>query len=281
MSGEQSTSRNWDDAVSDYEQYLEILSRQFADEAIAMVGGAAPGTSVLDVAAGTGALSIAAARSGARVLATDSSPAMVNRLAERLSIFPSCSAQVIDGQALEIADGAFDAAFCFFGIYIFPDWRLGLRELFRAVRPGGHGCVSTTRDPLGAGPNLVLFEALRAAFPERKLPPMPEAVTLLSEPKSLEAEMRAAGFDDVEVRAVERTWSVPSLDSLQENLDRIYSSYPPYVGLEPAQREALKPALVASARKHVAPGGAVEIPTVGLLAVGRKAERMGSARGVA
>ncbi len=274
MSDEERISRgtHWDDAVADYEQYLETLSRQFADEAITMVGGVGPGASVLDVAAGTGALSIAAARAGARVLATDISPAMVSRLAERLAMFPGCSAKAMDGQRLETPDGAFDAAFCFFGIFVLPNWRLGLRELFRVVRPGGHGCVLTTRDALGAGQNLILFEALRAAFPERSLPAMPEALKLLSEPKSFEAEMRAAGFDDVEIRAVERTWSVPSLDSFAANLDRIYSSYPPYVDLEPIQRDALKPVLVAYARKHVTPGGAIEIPTVGLLAVGRKAE---------
>ena len=73
----------------------------------------------------------------------------------------------MDGQRLETPDEAFDAAFCFFGTFILPDWRLGLRELFRAVRRGGHGCVLTTRDALGAGQNLILLEALRAAFPER------------------------------------------------------------------------------------------------------------------
>ena len=104
------------------------------------------------------------------------------------------------------------------------------------------------------------------------MPPLPEPLTLLSEPKSLESELRAAGFADVEIRAVERTWSMPSLDSFAANLDRIYSSYPLYVNLEPMQRDALGSALIAAARKHLASDGAVEIPTVGLLAAGRKAE---------
>ena len=50
-----SRSAHWDDAVADYEKYLEPLSRQFANEAITTVRGVGSETSVLDVAAGTGA----------------------------------------------------------------------------------------------------------------------------------------------------------------------------------------------------------------------------------
>jgi len=70
-----------------------------------------PGMRFLDVAAGSGALSIPAARLGARVLATDMSPVMLDLLEERarqegLNI----ETRLMDGHALEFEDNSFDMA---------------------------------------------------------------------------------------------------------------------------------------------------------------------------
>jgi len=64
-----------------------------------------PGMRFLDVAAGSGALSIPAARLGARVLATDISPAMLERLEQRARDEGlSVETRVMDGHALGSPD---------------------------------------------------------------------------------------------------------------------------------------------------------------------------------
>ena len=56
---------------------------ELANEALRLVG-LEPGERFLDVAAGTGGLSLPAARLGAQVLATDWSPAMIERFEARV-----------------------------------------------------------------------------------------------------------------------------------------------------------------------------------------------------
>ena len=161
-----SRTTHWDDAVADYEMYPENLSGQFADEAIAMVGEVDPRTNVLDVAAGTGLLRIAAARTGAHVLATDNSPAMVARLSERLAEYPGCSARIMDGQALEVHDG-------FFRRRVVLLWNLRVRRF----------SPRTARTPpsAAAGWTGVRAYAARSAWrlAKPRVAPMPKSLLLL------------------------------------------------------------------------------------------------------
>ena len=106
----------------------------------------------------------------------------------------------MDGQALEVADGSFDAAFSVFGVMLFPDWR---RELGRAVRAGGRGCMAVWQGVSGAGPMILLTEALADAFPDKAPPAMPEGMAALIRPGAFVREMEAAGFQDVAVQTAE------------------------------------------------------------------------------
>jgi SAM-dependent methyltransferase len=256
--------------VEFYEATAEPLTRQCVSTAFAMVGGVRSGTSVLDVAAGPGGLSVAAAEAGARVRATDLSPAMVARLSQRLGPYANCTAQVMDGQALDVQDGAFDAVFSMFGVVNLPDWRQGLRELARATRAGGHGCISTWTDPRGVGPVPILVEALRTTFPEVALfPPDGEGVTLLRSPAVLQTAMGAVGFEDVEVREVEVIWTGPSLEAFVADRDRLYGFMPGYAALTPADRDRLAPALRRAAQNR-GPDGSVRVVSTALVAAGRR-----------
>jgi ubiquinone/menaquinone biosynthesis C-methylase UbiE len=100
---------------------------------------------VLDVATGTGVAAEAAieavGRSGA-VVATDLSPAMLEKARGRLSEKLNVSLAVEDGQSLTFPDQQFDAVLCAMGLMLFPDPARGLSEFRCVVREGRWAAVS-------------------------------------------------------------------------------------------------------------------------------------------
>jgi len=108
-----------------------------------------PGSSVLDVATGTGDLAIEAASRGAEVVGTDFSEGMLVRARAKA---PGIAFEQGDALALPYPDGRFDAATVGFGARNFADLDQGLREMARVVRPGGRVVVleitTPTRPPL-------------------------------------------------------------------------------------------------------------------------------------
>ncbi|WP_343039176.1 class I SAM-dependent methyltransferase [Propylenella binzhouense] len=241
-------SDTWDATAADYEALAEPFTRQYAEKALELAGGVRPGERVLDVAAGTGALTLAAARAGARVLATDFSPGMVARLRQRLESEgmdrAGCEARVMDGQALELPDGGFDAAFSVFGVMLFPDHRKGLAELARVLRPGGRAAVAVWTRKEGAGPALVLVDAFRSAFPDRDAPSFPApGMRRLMHADALVEDMREAGLREVTVTTVTGAWTAPSADWVADNADRLYRQFPLYAALGEGERRQVREAI--------------------------------------
>src|SRR3954464_4988149 len=105
----------WDDHVSSYEAVFEPVTNAFAAHALDALD-IRPGLRCLDVGAGSGGAALFAARRGASVLAIDGSTRMVRRIAERArDVHPgTVDAAVMDGDALALQDGSFDAAVSIF-----------------------------------------------------------------------------------------------------------------------------------------------------------------------
>jgi SAM-dependent methyltransferase len=123
-------------ALGDYESVarrLQPLADDLVDTACLVHG-----SRVLDVAAGTGNVAVAAVSRGARVLACDSSPAMVESGQKRTrGEHLPVEWRVADMQALPLPDHAMDAALSAFGVMFASDPERAAGELFRVVRPGG------------------------------------------------------------------------------------------------------------------------------------------------
>lgn len=266
-----SDEARWDAMAVSYERWAEPLTVQFARAALSLAGGIARGERVLDVAAGTGALALAAAEAGGRVLATDFSPGMVARLRERLDPFAGSEARVMDGQALEVEDGTFDASFSVFGVMMFPDWRRGLAELARATRPGGRVIVVSWVNPEGAGPALLLRQALIRASPESALPPPPPGMLALCTPEGLEAEMVRAGCGEVAVHAVDGSWGRPSVDQAMADIDEVLRMMAHHhAGQGDDGRARARGLLRADLEARAEPDGAVRVPATANVAIGSK-----------
>jgi ubiquinone/menaquinone biosynthesis C-methylase UbiE len=255
--------------ATQYEAAAEPMTRQCIPPAFAMVGGIRSGMSVVDIASGPGGLSVAAAEAGARVLSTDISEAMVERAAQRLQPYPDCTARVMDAQELALQVGSFDAAFSLFGVVNVLDWRRALRELARVIRTGGHGCISTWRDPFTVGPLAFLAEALRVTFPEAPALPRPDGVTALRKPDAFRAEMAAAGFHDVEIRLVDVVWSAHSVDAFLEQSGPLYERMPVYAELSQSDRDRIVPALRRAA-EEACTEGELHVVATALVGAGRR-----------
>ncbi|MGC4109295.1 MAG: methyltransferase domain-containing protein [Nocardioides sp.] len=105
-----------------------------------------PGDEVLDVAAGSGNVAIPAAATGARVVATDLTPELLDLgRADAEAAGVSLEWQVADAEHLPFADDSFDAVTSCVGVMFAPHHQESADELVRVCRPGGRiGLISWT-----------------------------------------------------------------------------------------------------------------------------------------
>lgn len=101
---------------------------------------------VLDVAAGTGNVALPAARTGARVVASDLTPELLDvgrQAAEAEGL--TLTWETADAEALPYADGDFDVVVSCVGVMFAPHHQAAADELVRVCRPGGRiGLISWT-----------------------------------------------------------------------------------------------------------------------------------------
>lgn len=100
--------------------------------------GIGPDDHVLDVAAGTGNASIPAAATGARVVASDLSPELLERgrrIADERGV--NLDWKEANAEALPFGDGEFDAVLSCIGVMFAPHHQPAADELVRVCRSGG------------------------------------------------------------------------------------------------------------------------------------------------
>jgi len=219
----------WGDIASAYGDAFETLTSQFADEVISQLSPKA-GESVLDVAAGTGAFSLAAARLGADVLATDFAEGMVDHMQRRIDkeLLHNIKTSVMDGQALDVADGSFDMSVSIVGLIFFPDIDKGFAELKRVLKPGGRSAVVCWDHPENFDMMKLLKQSIATAVPEFEMPTQTPVWARLVGEQALAEKFQQAGFSKVDVFTID---GLLTLDSVEDFWSAFIASSPPMISL--------------------------------------------------
>ena len=136
----------WDKAADHYERFWQA---QLAPAQIRLLELAAlqPGERALEVACGTGLVTFPAALAvgaGGEVVATDISEVMVTRLQSDAIArgIDNIVAKRADAEKLDVPDASFDVALCALGLMYVPDPFAAIREMYRALKPGGRAVVA-------------------------------------------------------------------------------------------------------------------------------------------
>ena len=204
--------------------------RESTDAMLAMAE-VGPGARVLDVAAGAGDQTLdIAQRVGAAgaVLATDLSPAdpgIRKGQGARRAGYGNVETAAADGENLDVGESVFDAAVCRLGLMFFPDPGKGLREMYRALKPGGRACTMVFSTP---DKNPCVSILVSTAFKHAGLPPrdpyQPGGLLSLGKPGLVDELFQQAGFSRVATTKLAAPFRLPSV---KDYLDFIRNSASP------------------------------------------------------
>ncbi|TQL55057.1 class I SAM-dependent methyltransferase [Subtercola boreus] len=205
-------SAMFDDVSTHYDRTNNVLSVGNALLwRVATTKAVAPkrGERILDLAAGTGTSSASLAAGGAKVVAADFSPGMIEVGKRQQAGNPNVEFVVADGMDLPFADNEFDAVTISFGLRNIVEPRTALAELYRVTKPGGRIVICEFSTPPAS---LVKFGY--STYLQRFMPAIaklassnPDAYTYLADSieawpdqKTLSRWMTGAGFTQVGYR---------------------------------------------------------------------------------
>lgn len=170
-----------------------------------------PGARALDLCCGTADLALALSRSGsAPVVGCDFSHPMLTRAREKfLQRGLGPLAAEADALQLPFADGTFDLVVCSFGFRNLANYRSGLTEIHRVLKPGGEVGILEFSEPRGWLRPIYSFyfqyilprlgewvSGVRGSYSY-----LPGSVDRFPEREELAAWMAQAGFSQVHVAA--------------------------------------------------------------------------------
>jgi ubiquinone/menaquinone biosynthesis C-methylase UbiE len=190
----------WDAIAALYDEHVAPGETDLATAGLRLAGLRA-GDTFLDVAAGPGGLSLPAARLGAKVLATDWSPKMIEHFNARVVAEGlDAEGRVMDCHTLDLDDN-YDVTGSLFGVMLVPNQAQALREMVRVTKPGGRVLLIAYGNPAEFEALHIFISASQAVVPEFEGPAEDEPMLefQVADPDVLRQRLVTAGLRDVTV----------------------------------------------------------------------------------
>jgi ubiquinone/menaquinone biosynthesis C-methylase UbiE len=196
-----------------YDRYMgPLLFEPYARHVAKQVSTLRP-ERILETAAGTGIVTRAVSDvlPESAIVATDINPAVVQYAAAHAGA-SHVTFQQADAQELPFEDQTFDLVLCLFGVMFYPDKVRANSEARRVLRDGGsYVLVAFDRLDLNPVPKAA-GEAVASLFPEDPRY-MERGPFSYSDAATVEQDLRAAGFDAVELETVALSSQVVASDA--------------------------------------------------------------------
>ncbi|HEX6217851.1 MAG TPA: class I SAM-dependent methyltransferase [Sphingomicrobium sp.] len=188
---------------ANYERYLvPLLFRPYAELLAERAVRYAPHR-ILETAAGTGVVTNALATilPDAEIVATDLNQAMLDVAAERVTS-DRVSFRQADALELPFDDASFDLVACQFGVMFYPDKVQGNAEARRVLRDGGRYLTAIWAPIERNELSNLAYQAMQRLFPDNPPQFMVRGPFSYGDPQWIERDLRAAGFDEIEIETV-------------------------------------------------------------------------------
>lgn len=236
----------WEAAAAGWDAHSPMLRKWLSGPTRILfdAAGVAEGQSVVDVAAGAGDQTLMLAeRLGpkGRILATDLSPALIERLKRHAQDagLDTVEARVADAQDVLSESDTFDAAVCRLGLMMLPEPSRCLSSVRSALKLGGRFAAMVFAEP-DANPciRILMSTAMRHAGLPPRDPFAPGGLLSLGRPGHLDRLFEEVGFREV---STFRTDAPFQLQSVHDYIAFLRSAAAPVIAilskLEPEAQE--------------------------------------------
>ena len=268
--------QQWDGAATGWRKWSELIDEAASgiSERLVELARIAPGSRVLDVAAGYGEPSLTAARAAApdgSVVATDISAQMIAFGRERAAAAGLGNIEFVESDAasLEFPEDSFDAALSRWGIIFEPDGEAAAARVRGFLKPGARMAISSwgppERVPFLAIPMKTAVQSLKVT------PPPPGTPGPLSRPtpEALGGLLETAGFSNVEVEQADVTFEWQSAEDFTSFIKEIAPPINAIIAPHPQNvRDETWAAITEAVGQTAADDGAVRLSNLVLFAVG-------------
>jgi enediyne biosynthesis protein CalE5 len=269
--------QQWNSAATGWRKWSELIdgAASGVSERLVQLAGVAPGSRVLDVAAGYGEPSLTAARAAGpegSVVATDISAEMIAFGRERADAAGLGNIEFVesDAAALEFSSDSFDAALSRWGIIFEPDGEAAAARVLGFLKSGARMAISSWGPP-----DRVPFLAIpmRTAMQRLEVPPPPPGTPgPLSRPtpEALGGLLETGGFSDVAVEETDVTFEWGSPEDFTTFIKEIAPPINAIIDPQPQQvQDETWAAITDAIRETASADGAVRLSNLVLLAAGR------------